>query len=111
MPIFSLVSDSVFSLLNQFDLYAIDGIYLGEVADQFHQFGAPHGFFDAPPPFNNKIIIFLPRDNKRSICISKILAQFNIFNFGLFLVESLNNQDSQKADYNGRIMTYPCVPA
>lgn len=89
---FHLNPQSVISLLNQFDLFSIDNKHWLFIIDECEQFGAPVGFYPAPQPFYNQTIIFLPRNNKRSMRISKLFKQIELFDFSLFLLKSLKKQ-------------------
>lgn len=91
---FSLNPESVFSLLEKFNLFSVRGEDWFFVLQECEHFNAPVGFYPAPKPFHNQIIIFLPRSNKRSVRIAKLFKQFQLFDFGLFLLKSLKIQES-----------------
>ena len=63
------------------------------IVKECEHFEAPFGLYPAPQPYYDQTIIFLPRNNKRSLRISKLFKQVGIFDFGMFLLESLNNQE------------------
>ena len=88
-----LDSSSVFSLLRQFDLYSVNSNDWLFIVKECEHFEAPFGLYPAPQPYYDQTIIFLPRNNKRSLRISKLFKQVGIFDFGMFLLESLNNQE------------------
>lgn len=87
-----LVAESVHSLLNRFDLFAVSSYLEILISEQCRYFGAVVGFFNAPPPFTDKVIIFFPRNNKRSMRLSQLFKQSQLFDFGKFLFESLNKK-------------------
>jgi hypothetical protein len=91
---FKLLPEPIISLLNQYDLYAVSHEHEVFINDQSIDFGATIGFFDAPSPFRDKVIVFFPRNNKRSMCLSKLFKQLDIFDFSKFLLESLNKQQT-----------------
>ena len=90
---FYLDPSSVFSLLRQFDLYSVNSNDWLFIVKECEHFEAPFGLYPAPQPYYDQTIIFLPRNNKRSLRISKLFKQVGIFDFGMFLLESLNNQE------------------
>ncbi|HAT9776581.1 TPA: hypothetical protein JBD69_11275 [Legionella pneumophila subsp. pneumophila] len=89
-----LDAKSVFSLLNQFDLFSVNSKDWFFISEECEHFGAPIGFYPAPRPFYDQTIIFLPRNNKRSMRISKLFKQIQLFDFSLFLLKSLKNQEN-----------------
>ncbi|WP_298624809.1 DUF6685 family protein [uncultured Legionella sp.] len=92
---FNLNAQSVFSLLNQFDLFSINSEDWSFISDECIDFDAPFGFYPAPRPFYDQTIMFLPRNNKRSMRISKLLKQIQLFDFSLFLLKSLKKQENE----------------
>ena len=89
-----LDAQSIFSLLNQFDLFSVNSKDWFFISEECEHFGAPIGFYPAPRPFYDQTIIFLPRNNKRSMRISKLFKQIQLFDFSLFLLKSLKNQEN-----------------
>lgn len=100
---FRLNSESIFSLLNQYNLFAVDSSDFCFIINECENFGASAGFYPAPPPFTDKTIIFLPRTNKRSIRIAKLFKQFQLFNFGQLLLESLRKQEEQDSTLGNQV--------
>jgi hypothetical protein len=90
---FHLNARSVFSLLNQFDLFSVNSKDWFFISEECEYFGAPVGFYPAPRPFYDQTIIFLPRHNKRSMRIAKLFKQIQLFDFSLFLLKSLKMQE------------------
>lgn len=92
LKIFHLNQESICSLLNQFALFAVNNNDRFFIVDECANIGASVGVYDAPPPFYDKTIIFLPHINKRSAHVTKLFQQFGLFNFGDFLLNSLAKQ-------------------
>ena len=89
---YHLNEQCVFTLTKQFNLFSVLSKYSQFIIDECEHFGAPVGSYPAPQPFYDQTIIFLPRNNIRSMRISKLFKQIQLFDFSLFLLNSLNKQ-------------------
>ncbi|MDO8728367.1 MAG: hypothetical protein Q7K26_00580 [bacterium] len=89
---------SVKALCREYDLFVIsdDAAIANAFYNAMESFGATYLGLEMPKPYENTRAILLPRNETRSVRVSKALREAGMFDFGKYLAQLCDRQDQQR---------------
>ncbi|MBP5788658.1 MAG: hypothetical protein J6W29_00295 [Neisseriaceae bacterium] len=96
--IYSINEQSVISLCNKYEIFTIEMNYFVRFSQIMKNFSVPFMWYPLPQHnsekyYENHYVIFLPKNNKKSIKMATILHKSNFFDFGRYLRDLVERQN------------------